>query len=86
MKNVFMMMLVVLVVLLQACAVCTAQATRCSGNTAEICDSRGHWRTLMDCDEVEGESSFSCQQTMVEGESGEDEEGHTCLPEQGDEQ
>lgn len=57
------------------CAVCTAEQTRCTGNVAEICDSRGHWRTLQDCDEVDGESPFSCQTTVDEGE-----EAHTCLP------
>jgi hypothetical protein len=68
--------LIVLVVLSNVgCAVCTAQATRCTGNITEICDSRGHWRTLMDCDEVQGDLLFACQETIDEGE-----EAHTCLP------
>lgn len=68
--------LVALAMLIQACSVCTAEQTRCVGNIAEICDSRGHWREMMNCDEVEGESAFTCQTTVDEGE-----EAHTCLPE-----
>lgn len=70
------MILVVLVTLLSACSVCTSEQTRCVGNVAEICDSRGHWRNFMDCDEVAGESPFTCQTTIDEGEA-----AHTCLPE-----
>jgi len=68
--------LVILAALLQACAVCTSAQTRCVGNVAEICDSRGQWRTMTNCDEVEGDSPFTCQTTEDDGE-----EAHTCLPE-----
>jgi len=62
-----------------SCSVCTAEQTRCVGNVAEICDSRGHWRQMQDCDEVDGLEEnmvFTCQTTIDEGET-----AHTCLPE-----
>jgi len=69
------MILAIVLMFMWGCAVCTSQATRCSGNVTEICDSRGHWRVLMDCDEVDGDQDFSCQETVVDGEA-----AHTCLP------
>lgn len=72
---ILMVLVVIFVLFMWGCAVCTTQSTRCSGNVAEICDSRGHWRMLMDCDEVEGETPFSCQETIDEGQT-----AHTCLP------
>jgi hypothetical protein len=75
----FILVLAILMVMSVSagCAVCTTEQTRCMGNVAEICDSRGQWRQLMDCDGVEGDSTFTCQSTIDEGA-----EAHTCLPEQ----
>lgn len=70
------LLMLALLVFSYGCAVCTAQSTRCEGHEAQICDSRGHWRSMMDCDQVNGDVTFSCQETM-DG----DEVGHTCLPE-----
>jgi len=69
------MMLIALALSATGCGVCVAEATRCQGQTAQICDSRGRWQTVMDCDAVQGDSVFSC----VEDADGD----HTCLPEGG---
>ncbi len=52
---------------------CIANATRCNGRVAEICNSQGRWDSFMDCDEVEAQSggSWACE-----------EPGHLCLPAQ----
>jgi len=50
--------------------VCDPNASRCQGDSVQICDSDGRWVTTMTCNEV-GEE-FTCQQ---------DTDGlHTCLP------
>lgn len=61
------------------CAVCTVQQTRCNGNVAEICDSRGHWRTSRNCDDVEFENGNVpvCRTSIQNGET-----IHTCLPQE----
>ena len=61
--------------LLLACPVapvCEQLQTRCADAVAQVCDADGRWQDVMNCAEVEGDSTFSCQE--------EPEEGHTCLP------
>ena len=65
--------IVLVVMFVSGC--CSVAQTRCSGNVAEICDSRGIWRQMQDCDETEGERPFTCQGTMLDGN-----EEFTCLP------
>ena len=53
--------------------VCPTLATRCSGQTVELCGSDGQWQTVVDCAEVSG-GSWSCGTTREDGE-----EINTCL-------
>ena len=55
-----------------AAAVCTHLQTQCADNVAQICNTHQQWETVADCAEVEGTSSFTCQ---------EDDGEHVCLPE-----
>lgn len=51
---------------------CEEETSRCSGNSVQICNSDGVWETIMNCEEVSGEETFTCQQ---------DTDGvHACLP------
>jgi len=54
---------------------CQANATRCSGASAEVCGSDERWVEIMNCDDVAAQSggSWSCQSLENDG-------GHTCLP------
>jgi hypothetical protein len=52
--------------------VCEPQQTQCVDDVAQLCDPEGRWQDVMNCAEVEGDHTFSCQQDP--------EEGHTCLP------
>ncbi|RJS14139.1 hypothetical protein DRW03_35445 [Corallococcus sp. H22C18031201] len=56
---------------------CAPMATRCAGNTAEICNADGSWQVLADCDAVSNNigATFTC--TYVnEAEAA----GYTCMP------
>jgi len=64
-------LVVALALATSGCGACISEATRCHGQEAQVCDSRGHWRTVMDCDDVQGDSPFTC---------GEEDGDHTCLP------
>ncbi|WP_249348664.1 hypothetical protein [Corallococcus exiguus] len=60
---------------------CGLGATRCTGNTAEICDADGSYHELADCDEVSARSGapFVCafvDETTDDGHI----TGHTCVP------
>ena len=60
---------------------CTPAESRCTGQSAEICDSNGRWQTLADCDVVSEQSgaAFVCGYTpLVVGSAGAG--GYTCLP------
>jgi hypothetical protein len=61
---------------------CTPAESRCTGQTAEVCDSNGRWQTLADCDRVSEQSgaAFVCGATSLpEGGA----PGYTCLPDSG---
>lgn len=59
--------------------VCTVGATRCAPvhEVAEVCDSRGQWRMVADCGEVELHSGgeWECGQAIESGV-----EVSACLP------
>jgi hypothetical protein len=60
---------------------CGLGATRCTGNTAEICDADGSYHELADCDEVSARSGapFVCafvDETTDDGHI----TGHNCVP------
>jgi len=48
-------------------------STRCHGSEAQICDPRGRWQTMTDCDQVEP-GAWRCGWV-------EDAQGHTCIRE-----
>ena len=57
---------------------CTPQATRCNGQSAEICDGEQRWGVFMDCKEVAAQSGgewMCCREPVAEGVI-----GHTCAP------
>ena len=60
---------------------CLLGATRCTGNTAEICDADGSYHELADCDVVSEQShaSFVCAYVDEVTEDGHIT-GHTCVP------
>lgn len=60
---------------------CVRGATRCTGNTAEICDADGSYHELADCDYVSERSGapFVCAFVDEETEDGRIT-GHTCVP------
>ena len=60
---------------------CLRGATRCSGNTAKICDADGIYHELADCDDVSERSGapFVCAFVDEETEDGHIT-GHTCVP------
>jgi hypothetical protein len=60
---------------------CVRGATRCSSNTAEICDADGSYHELVDCDDVSERSGapFVCAFVDEETEDGHII-GHTCVP------
>jgi hypothetical protein len=57
--------------------ICAQLETRCFAGNPQVCDSRGRWQTVLDCQEVseasggEGDGGWACQ--PFDG-------GHTCLP------
>jgi len=76
MKSYFLVTVFVAVSFLFSCSSkfekCDPEASRCSVNLVQICDSDGNWVTILDCSEVSAEEPFSCQQ---------DTDGlHACLP------
>jgi hypothetical protein len=60
---------------------CALGATRCAGNTAEICDADGSYHELADCDDVSERSGapFVCAYVEETTEDGR-VTGHTCVP------
>jgi hypothetical protein len=60
---------------------CELGATRCAGNTAEICDADGSYHELADCDDVSERSgaTFVCAYVDETTEDGHIT-GHTCVP------
>lgn len=60
---------------------CVRGATRCTGNTAEICDADGSYHEFADCDDVSEQSGALFVCALVE-ETTEDGHitGHTCVP------
>lgn len=60
---------------------CVLGATRCAGNTAEICDADGSYHELADCDDVSERSGapFVCAYVDETTEDGHIT-GHTCVP------
>ena len=54
------MILTMLVLLLVGCGdECSENATRCSGDSAEMCSSGGEWELIADCSEIDG-AEFAC--------------------------
>ena len=54
------MILTMLVLLLVGCGdECSENATRCSGDSAEMCSSGGEWELIADCAAIEG-AAFAC--------------------------
>jgi hypothetical protein len=60
---------------------CEPQSTRCSGNTAQVCDADRDFQDIADCDAVSKRSGtpFVCG-AIDEVVDGEHVKGHTCLP------
>lgn len=60
---------------------CVLGATRCTGNTAEICGADGSYHELADCDDVSERSGAPFLCAFVD-ETTEDGHiiGHTCVP------
>ena len=60
---------------------CSPAATRCVGNTVQICDADGNWFELMDCNDIGLRSGdeFRCQ--MIDELDDEDDHirGHSCV-------
>lgn len=59
---------------------CDPGSTRCSGSAAEICNARGSYDLLADCDEVSALSGepFVCAPVDETNEDGR-VTGHTCV-------
>lgn len=80
MKNLMMACLMVAAV---GCAEppCEPGASRCEGNTVEVCNSKKAWRTLADC----GELSRLARRPLVCAYVASDDagviDGDTCIPE-----
>ncbi len=64
---------------------CVRGATRCTGNTAEICDADGSYHEIADCDDVSERSGalFVCEFVDETTEDGHIT-GHTCVPSDAD--
>lgn len=57
-------------------AVCTHLETRCADNVAQLCDTRGQWQDVVDCEGV-------ASPTQLRWSCVEDDEGdHVCLPDE----
>lgn len=54
---------------------CRVNDTRCSGQTAQVCDSDQRWVEIMNCDEVAAQSGGTWTCRMLD-----DGSGHACLP------
>jgi hypothetical protein len=53
--------------------VCESLQTRCEGNVAQVCDSRGQWQEVANCDEVTP-GAWRC--------AADEDVGHTCVREE----
>ncbi len=58
---------------------CRAGATRCTGDTVEVCDANGHWEHLADCSGVTDSTEPSWECCALEG-FGDAGVLHACLP------
>ena len=57
--------------------VCQTLASRCDGSRVELCDSRGQWTLVADCDAMTSGGEWTCGETVSAGET-----VAACLPEQ----
>jgi hypothetical protein len=59
---------------------CDEGATRCAGNTVEVCDSKREWKALADCADVSRLARRPLVCSYVPATDG-GVEGNTCIPE-----
>jgi len=67
--------LLTLSLLTLGCSECTKLAQRCVDNVAQLCDTRGKWRPVMDCTKLKrkpADPDWTCQ-TLKTGKC-------TCMP------
>jgi len=54
---------------------CTPNTTRCSGNTAQVCNTNKDWEEMSDCDEASEGTPF-----VFECQWSEEDDQHVCVP------
>ncbi len=59
---------------------CHESDSRCEGNTVEVCDAKGEWKSLADCGELSRLARRPLVCAYVPATDG-GVEGNTCIPE-----
>ena len=81
MKNLFLMALLMFAVVGCTEPPCDPGASRCLGNTVEVCNSKQAWRTLADCGELSRLARRPLVCAFVTADDAGVIDGNTCIPE-----